>query len=89
MNIQEAMDAPRFGPPAKTNMCALGIESRVPMTALQPLFEWGHSISVHRAYDWYTMGRGQAILHDSKTKINYAASDPRADGSAEPEPLSE
>jgi gamma-glutamyltranspeptidase/glutathione hydrolase len=89
MNIQEAMDAPRFGPPAKTNVCAVGIESRVPMVALQPLFEWGHSISVHRAYDWYTMGRGQAILHDSKTRINYGASDPRADGSAEPEPLGE
>lgn len=33
------------------------------------------------------MGRGQAVLHDSKTKVNYGASDPRADGSAEPEPL--
>jgi hypothetical protein len=25
--------------------------------------------------------------HNSKTRLNYAASDPRADGSAEPEPL--
>jgi len=33
------------------------------------------------------MGRGQAILHDSKTKTNYAASDPRADGAAIPEPV--
>jgi gamma-glutamyltranspeptidase/glutathione hydrolase len=33
------------------------------------------------------MGRGQAILHDSRTGINYAASDPRADGAAIPEPL--
>jgi gamma-glutamyltranspeptidase/glutathione hydrolase len=33
------------------------------------------------------MGRGQAILHNSKTKTNYAASDPRADGSAIPEPI--
>lgn len=29
----------------------------------------------------------QAVLHDSKSKVNYGASDPRADGSAEPEPL--
>ena len=67
-------------------MCSLGIESRVSMTALQPLFEWGHILKVHREFD-VLMGRGQAILHNSKTKINYAASDPRADGSAEPEPL--
>ncbi|MBV8904278.1 MAG: hypothetical protein JOZ22_11640 [Acidobacteriia bacterium] len=33
------------------------------------------------------MGRGQAILHDSKTGTNYAASDPRADGAAIPEPI--
>jgi gamma-glutamyltranspeptidase/glutathione hydrolase len=33
------------------------------------------------------MGRGQAIMHDSKTGVNYAASDPRADGSAVPEPI--
>jgi hypothetical protein len=33
------------------------------------------------------MGRGQAILHNSKTKTNFAASDPRADGSAIPEPI--
>ena len=32
------------------------------------------------------MGRGQAVLHDAKTKVNYGASDPRGDGSAEPEP---
>jgi hypothetical protein len=33
------------------------------------------------------MGRGQAILHNSRTKTNYAASDPRADGAAIPEPV--
>jgi gamma-glutamyltranspeptidase / glutathione hydrolase len=31
------------------------------------------------------MGRGQAVLHDSTTGVNYGASDARADGSAEPE----
>jgi gamma-glutamyltranspeptidase/glutathione hydrolase len=33
------------------------------------------------------MGRGQAVLHNSKTGGNSGASDPRADGSAEPEPI--
>jgi gamma-glutamyltranspeptidase/glutathione hydrolase len=31
------------------------------------------------------MGRGQAVMHDSKTKVNYGASDPRTDGAAIPE----
>ena len=31
------------------------------------------------------MGRGQAVLHNSTTKVNYGASDPRADGAAIPE----
>jgi gamma-glutamyltranspeptidase / glutathione hydrolase len=31
------------------------------------------------------MGRGQAVLHDSTTGVNSAASDPRADGAAIPE----
>ena len=31
------------------------------------------------------MGRGQAVLTDSATNTHYGASDPRADGSAEPE----
>jgi hypothetical protein len=26
-------------------------------------------------------------MHNSKTRMNWAASDPRADGSAEPEPI--
>jgi gamma-glutamyltranspeptidase/glutathione hydrolase len=32
-----------------------------------------------------TMGRGQAVLRDSAAKVNYGASDPRADGAAVPE----
>jgi len=29
------------------------------------------------------------VLHNSKSNVNFAASDPRADGSAEPEPIPE
>jgi gamma-glutamyltranspeptidase/glutathione hydrolase len=31
------------------------------------------------------MGRGQAVLHNSATGINFGASDPRTDGAAIPE----
>jgi gamma-glutamyltranspeptidase / glutathione hydrolase len=31
-------------------------------------------------------GGGQAVLHDSKSRVNYGASDARKDGAAVPEP---
>jgi gamma-glutamyltranspeptidase/glutathione hydrolase len=46
----------------------------------------GHQLDVRREYST-AMGRGQAVMHDSKANVNYGASDARADGSAEPEPL--
>jgi gamma-glutamyltranspeptidase/glutathione hydrolase len=84
MNLQEAMEAPRF---AKNNApgCDLSIEFRVPGATLQQLSERGHIIRMGRNYV-EGMGRGQAILHNSKTGTNFAASDPRADGAAIPEP---
>jgi len=85
MTLQEALEAPRF---FKNNApgCDVYIESRVPEHTLQQLSERGHVIRIGREYV-ETMGRGQAILHNSKTGMNYAASDPRADGAAVPEPL--
>jgi len=32
------------------------------------------------------MGGGQAVMRDSKAKVNYGASSPRKDGAAIPEP---
>ena len=52
---------------------------------LHKLSAMGHNLHVHKEYST-SMGRGKAVLHDSKTEINYGASDARADGSAEPEP---
>lgn len=85
MNIQAALEAPRF---TKLNSsgCDVSIEMRVPAATLQQLSERGHEIAIRREYT-QEMGRGQAILHDSKTGVNYAASDPRADGEAIPEPI--
>jgi len=85
MNLQQALESPRFtklGPAG----CDVLIESRVPETTLRELKAMGHEVTVGREYT-QEMGRGQAILHDSKTGTNYAASDPRADGAATPEPI--
>jgi gamma-glutamyltranspeptidase/glutathione hydrolase len=85
MNIQAAVEAPRFTKRNSTG-CDVSIEVRVPAATLQQLSERGHQIAIRREYT-QEMGRGQAILHDSKTGTNYAASDPRADGAAVPEPI--
>ncbi len=83
MNIQAAMEEPRFTVNAKLG-CNIVIESRIPASSLATLTQSGHILEVRKQYTT-AMGRGQAVLHDSATKINYGASDPRADGSAEPE----
>jgi gamma-glutamyltranspeptidase / glutathione hydrolase len=85
MNIQAALEAPRFTKKTSTG-CDVSIESRVPLQTLQQLSERGHQIAIRKEYT-QEMGRGQAIAHNSKTKTNYAASDPRADGAATPEPI--
>jgi gamma-glutamyltranspeptidase / glutathione hydrolase len=84
MNIQAALENARFTVSSHRG-CDILIESRVKPEALQQLSAMGHKLEVRREYST-SMGRGQAVLHDSKTRINYAASDARADGSAEPEP---
>lgn len=85
MNLQAALEAPRFTKKTATG-CDVSIEDRVPLATLQQLSERGHEIRIRREYT-QEMGRGQAILHNSKTGVNYAASDPRADGFADPEPI--
>jgi len=85
MNIQSALEAPRFTKRNSTG-CDVSIEVRVPGSTLQQLSERGHQVAIRREYT-QEMGRGQAIQHDSKTGINSAASDARADGAAVPEPI--
>jgi len=84
MNIQAALENPRFTV-SPNGGCNIVIESRVKPEVREKLSSMGHVFRVDREYST-SMGRGQAVLHDSKTGVNYGASDPRADGSAEPEP---
>jgi gamma-glutamyltranspeptidase / glutathione hydrolase len=83
MNIQEAMETARFTVSPQRG-CNIVIESRVPPEVRQKLSAMGHQLDVRRDYTT-AMGRGQAVLHDSKSKVNYGASDARADGAAVPE----
>ena len=85
MNVQAALETARFTKRDAPG-CDVSIEGRVPFATLQRLSEMGHQIAIRRNYT-QEMGRGNAILHDSKTGTNYGASDPRADGAAIPEPI--
>ena len=86
MNIQGALEAPRFTVTDNKVSCDILIESRVPADVLQALRQKGHNLIVRGDYT-ALMGRGQVVVHNSKTGMNSAASDPRADGVAEPEPI--
>ena len=83
MNIQEAMETARFTVSPQRG-CDIVIESRVTPEVRQKLSAMGHQLDVRREYTT-SMGRGQAVLRDSKSKVNYGASDARADGAAVPE----
>jgi gamma-glutamyltranspeptidase/glutathione hydrolase len=89
MNIQAALEAPRFTIPdtgTRAIGCNILVESRVAAETLAELRQRGHQLRVRKEYS-AAMGRGQAVLHDANRHMNFGASDPRADGSAEPEPV--
>jgi len=85
MNIQAAMEAPRF---VKLNFrgCDVMIENRIAQKTRDELTAKGHQIEVLPAFADNT-GGGQAVLRDFATGVNYGASDPRKDGAAIPEQL--
>jgi gamma-glutamyltranspeptidase / glutathione hydrolase len=86
MNIQGALEAPRFTVTSGQVSCDILIESRVAPDVIEALRKKGHNLIVRGDYT-SLMGRGQVVVHNSKTGMNSAASDPRADGAAEPEPI--
>jgi gamma-glutamyltranspeptidase/glutathione hydrolase len=83
MNIQQALEEARFTVTAKLG-CNLLIESRVGKATIDALTGMGHVFDVRDAYSAH-MGRGNVVMHDSATGVNFGASDPRADGAAIPE----
>jgi gamma-glutamyltranspeptidase/glutathione hydrolase len=51
---------------------------------MEQLAAQGHQINLVPRYS-QVMGRGNAVMHDDKSGVNFGASDPRADGQAVPE----
>jgi gamma-glutamyltranspeptidase/glutathione hydrolase len=85
MNIQAALEAPRF---TKLTFpgCDVQIEQRVPEKVRAELTSRGHKIKVLPDFG-DDVGGGQAVMRDFATKLNYGASDARKDGAAIPQPL--
>jgi gamma-glutamyltranspeptidase/glutathione hydrolase len=83
MNIQAALEAPRFTKRTFEG-CDLQLENRFSQKTRDELTAKGHQIKVMGAYT-SAVGGGQAVQRDFSAGINYGASDPRKDGAAIPE----
>ncbi|HTS83445.1 MAG TPA: gamma-glutamyltransferase [Myxococcaceae bacterium] len=83
MNIQAALEAPRF---TKLTFDGLDvqIEPRVPEATRAELTRLGHQLQVLDEPFSPTVGGGQAVLSDGRG-VHFGASDPRKDGAADPE----
>jgi len=80
MNIQAAVDAPRFTK-ATFEGCDVSIESRVPAEVTRELESLGHLVKRDAPYS-QSVGGGQAVMRDDAKGVNFGASDPRKDGAA-------
>ena len=84
MNIQAALEAPRFTR-RTVDGCGVMMENRIEPAAQEKLKALGHYVDWRSEYS-AQMGGGQAVQLDTATKIHYGASSPRKDGAAIPEP---
>jgi gamma-glutamyltranspeptidase / glutathione hydrolase len=84
MNIQAALEAPRFTKYTFTG-CDVMMEDRFPLDIRNALTQRGHQIDLQGSFA-QAVGGGQAVRRDFSTGVNYGASDPRKDGEAIPEP---
>jgi len=80
MNIQAALEAPRFSKHTFAG-CDVEMENRFSQKARDELTAKGHKIQLKGTYT-ADVGGGQAVLRDFATGVNYGASDPRKDGQA-------
>jgi gamma-glutamyltranspeptidase/glutathione hydrolase len=80
MNIQAALEAPRFTKHTFEG-CDVQMENRFSGKVREELTARGHKIQVMGAFS-SVMGGGQAVMRDFTSGVNYGASDPRKDGQA-------
>lgn len=86
MNLQAALEAPRFYSSDHGPNCNVVVENRMPVEIRDGLAQRGHRLVLTGEYQQIA-GVGQAVMFDSIKGTKYGASDPRGDGAAIPEPL--
>jgi gamma-glutamyltranspeptidase/glutathione hydrolase len=84
MNIQAALEAPRFTKRTFAG-CDVELENRFPQKTRDELKAKGHEIKLLGAFS-SDVGGGQVTLRDFATGVNAGASDPRKDGEAVAQP---
>jgi gamma-glutamyltranspeptidase/glutathione hydrolase len=80
MNIQAALEAPRFSKHTFGG-CDVMLENRFGQNVRNELAGKGHKIDLKGTFSG-GMGGGQAVMRDSAAGVNFGASDPRKDGQA-------
>jgi gamma-glutamyltranspeptidase/glutathione hydrolase len=80
MNIQAAMEAPRFTKITFAG-CDVKMENRFSQKTRDELKARGHEVQLLGTFS-SNVGGGQAVMRDFATGVNYGASDPRKDGEA-------
>jgi len=80
MNLQAAMEAPRFTKITFAG-CDVKMENRFSQKTRDELKAKGHQIEVLGMFS-SSVGGGQAVMRDFATGVNFGASDPRKDGEA-------
>src|SRR6266403_189382 len=80
MNLQAAMEAPRFTKITFAG-CDVKMENRFSQKTRDELKAKGHQIELLGTYS-SSVGGGQAVMRDFARGVNFGASDPRKDGEA-------
>ena len=83
MDIQEALEAPRFTKSTFDGV-DVSIEAMIPEAVRGELKRFGHDVTVVPPRSG-AFGSGQAVMSNDATGVHFGASEPRHDGAAIPE----
>jgi gamma-glutamyltranspeptidase/glutathione hydrolase len=83
MDIQEALEAPRFTKSTFDGV-DVSIEAQIPEAVRAELKRFGHDVTVVPPRSG-AFGSGQAVMSNDATGVHFGASEPRHDGAAIPE----
>ncbi len=83
MNVQAALEQPRFTK-GTFDGCDVQMEETIPESVRAELTKRGHQIQLLEPFS-FTVGQGEAVVHDDTRKVNFAGADPRSDGEAIPQ----